>query len=587
MEKMRKKEFSFEELIRMVHEGNFVLPEIQREFVWDLDGIVDLWDSIYRGYPIGQLLFWQAETSIPTYDFFDDSKEDPYLFVTRKPRWYHRTIKENKGKIIVLDGQQRLTSLLLGTLPGGVATKNRRNSRTERKYLCIYVGDNDTDGDNDTKMFEWKDSEEEDNYISVYKALESRKQSSNIRRLKKCLRDKQYAVPVDYVHGEKVEDVIEIFRRLNNNGRAMSKSELFLAMWFGSSHAEELRTKIDDIRVSFGNSFDVKDKTITQLLITIFGKNTDKTGKINYTSETFKEITKNLPKLKRAVKTTVKFLNEDCGIYSNGEMTSHNLFIPIVHMFYHFNCDMTEKMRLELRCFVYRALIFELFAKSTDTTLVRLKESIEGLGKEDSFIKSLRDEIKNQCFMDIEKSQILDGKIDELIGTLEKGSKTNQILLLLRQEPANVDREMFEQDHLVAVDLFDPSTAPVLEQDRREKFGIRKNGEIIDKYKLEKNEIKEWGRISKRRFDSRNKLPNLWLLEKSENASKGKRLLNIWFDGLAENKQKKYLEEIYLTQIDGHKVSFEDLKIINYEKIYETRETQLFKELKKLLSIPR
>lgn len=44
-----------------MHRHDYVLPAIQREFVWDQDRIVRLFDSLMRGYPIGSFLFWNIE----------------------------------------------------------------------------------------------------------------------------------------------------------------------------------------------------------------------------------------------------------------------------------------------------------------------------------------------------------------------------------------------------------------------------------------------------------------------------------------------------------------------------------------------
>ena len=41
--------------------SEYVLPAIQREFVWEPPKIVRLFDSLMRGYPIGSFLFWQVE----------------------------------------------------------------------------------------------------------------------------------------------------------------------------------------------------------------------------------------------------------------------------------------------------------------------------------------------------------------------------------------------------------------------------------------------------------------------------------------------------------------------------------------------
>ena len=186
-----KKSMRLKDLVAGMNNGDFVLPEIQREFVWDLDRIADLWDSIFRGYPIGQLLFWRSNTDLPMYSFLDAKNEDNYLFVNKKPEWTHETLVDGREKIIVLDGQQRLTSLFLGLYEDGVACKSRRNVKeATRKYLCIYVGKEKKEN-----MFQWREEEGED-YIKVIKAAYGGKRG-NAAKLRERLEKAEFAVPGD------------------------------------------------------------------------------------------------------------------------------------------------------------------------------------------------------------------------------------------------------------------------------------------------------------------------------------------------------------------------------------------------------
>jgi len=88
------------------------LPAIQREYVWDTDGIEKLFDSIMGNYPIGSFLFWkirEEKKSLWTaYKFFSDfDKENPHNEEAN-------VAGINQDIYLVLDGQQRLTSLYLG-----------------------------------------------------------------------------------------------------------------------------------------------------------------------------------------------------------------------------------------------------------------------------------------------------------------------------------------------------------------------------------------------------------------------------------------------------------------------------------------
>jgi hypothetical protein len=79
-------------LMKFIELGEIGLPDIQRPFVWKNSKIRDLFDSMYRGYPVGYFLFWQNGAA-------DDSK--PIGTET----------KQKTPRLLIVDGQQRLTSL--------------------------------------------------------------------------------------------------------------------------------------------------------------------------------------------------------------------------------------------------------------------------------------------------------------------------------------------------------------------------------------------------------------------------------------------------------------------------------------------
>lgn len=81
-------------LVDMYKRGELRLPEIQRHYVWRATRVRDLLDSLYRGYPSGSILMWETDEPVPTRDFA--IAQDITAFAGRK---------------LLLDGQQRLTSL--------------------------------------------------------------------------------------------------------------------------------------------------------------------------------------------------------------------------------------------------------------------------------------------------------------------------------------------------------------------------------------------------------------------------------------------------------------------------------------------
>lgn len=88
------------------------LPAIQREYVWDTYGIEKLFDSIMGDYPISTFLFWKIREENKNqwiaYDFIRD-------FDKEQPHNQEANLNGiNQDIYLVLDGQQRLTSLLIG-----------------------------------------------------------------------------------------------------------------------------------------------------------------------------------------------------------------------------------------------------------------------------------------------------------------------------------------------------------------------------------------------------------------------------------------------------------------------------------------
>ena len=55
----KKVDYTLKDLVGYIQIGEIGLPDIQRPFVWKNAKVRDLFDSMYRGYPVGYLLFWQ------------------------------------------------------------------------------------------------------------------------------------------------------------------------------------------------------------------------------------------------------------------------------------------------------------------------------------------------------------------------------------------------------------------------------------------------------------------------------------------------------------------------------------------------
>ncbi len=102
-------------LVNAIKIGVIGLPDIQRPFVWKNSKVRDLFDSMYRGYPVGYLLFWRNA-------FTDDA------------RVIGSGDKQKTPSLLIVDGQQRLTSLY-AVIRGEPVL--RSDWKTERIYIAF------------------------------------------------------------------------------------------------------------------------------------------------------------------------------------------------------------------------------------------------------------------------------------------------------------------------------------------------------------------------------------------------------------------------------------------------------------------
>ena len=111
-------------ILSEIKDGKWVIPEFQRDFVWGIDKFILLFDSIYRGYTIGNLLLWKTD------------EELAYKKIGERDAVSVDNIKKEK-RTYILDGQQRLTTLF-AVLKGEKLYKfGRKKTRAYKLFFDI------------------------------------------------------------------------------------------------------------------------------------------------------------------------------------------------------------------------------------------------------------------------------------------------------------------------------------------------------------------------------------------------------------------------------------------------------------------
>src|SRR5271155_4451985 len=94
----------------MIDRGELKLPEMQRRYVWPATRVRDLLDSLYRTYPSGTILVWETDEDVKDRELAVKSTKTPI----------------NSQRLLLLDGQQRITSLSAILSGEPVQVRNRK-----------------------------------------------------------------------------------------------------------------------------------------------------------------------------------------------------------------------------------------------------------------------------------------------------------------------------------------------------------------------------------------------------------------------------------------------------------------------------
>lgn len=230
---MALEQLKVHEIVKQAVSKNVDIPEFQREFVWDPEQVKRLAESLYRDYPIGSFLLW-------------DSSE------------YHeaKTAQGAQASLWIVDGQQRTTALclLLGQKPYGWADAESWNEALERYDVMVNLLPDEGDDQLEFALpnpIRRKDPrwisvrkvlsvEKDEDLTSLAEQIEkdiSRDSSEQAReffgkvlaRLYRLWKIRERDIPIIKItHG--VEDVAEIFARLNQEGTRVKEADVVLAL---------------------------------------------------------------------------------------------------------------------------------------------------------------------------------------------------------------------------------------------------------------------------------------------------------------------------------------------------------------------
>lgn len=553
------------EALDFARERNLLLPDIQREYVWDVSEIEALFESIVDEYPIGSCIFWKTNRNI-----INNDKPNLYYFFSKFEK--ERTKNEKAPEVltkecdyyIVLDGQQRITSLNIA-LNGsykyykGGRGHNRSNPKSwvekELYYnLDFYEQNGEEDDEHPKKRFVFLTDDEAKNqnvykvkYLLKYDTLQAfikfmyqsdyeDKIIDDLSKLFSRLHDASGNGLVHYycINENSYDGALDIFVRVNSTGRKLSKSDLlFSTLIDGWKDGKDNVEKTLGVMNSKGDGFAFSRDYLMRLCLVLV--DADPNLKIkNLTRPTVQAIRDNWDIIDSSLDKLSSLL-VDIGL-SDETLTSYNATMPIAYYLYKGGEIKDADSKKEARKFLSVSLAKRLFGVASNSALSTTRNVLKNLDcKHTAFSLKL---FENATLVGGRTFTIDENELDRWLDTYEKGQST-YILLSLLYPNLKLSHVAFHQDHCHPYAGFENKNIAVLG--------------------LDDEKVKEWQK-------KRNLLPNLQFLEGAENESKNKTPLKEWVE---EGNDFEYHPENISLELKDFDVFFVERRKLMRDKLKE------------------
>ena len=557
------------DIVRQVNR-DWYLPAIQRELVWNTDRIERLFDSILSDFPIGSFLFWNLEeqnkSKWPIYEFIREYNEDKSHNVQANMNGIQKDIT------LVLDGQQRITSLYIG-LKGSYRYFYYR-WRTTQLYLNLLKDPvpNEENPEELTYEFSFRENDEasdafkqlwypvgrildfddaEDAKSNMKKHLSSFPEEAqvNANRLIGKLHNRIHTTLVGNYYQEKSQDydkVLQVFVRANSAGQPLAYSDLLLATATAQWDTLDARSEIHnftDLLNETGTGYKFGKDFVLKACLYLCETLPIQYKVKNFTKPNLLIIESNWESIKETLASTVRLISR-FGFHSKNVVAPLALLPIAFYLWKRGNPNFDKSSSAEdagaqiaIRNWFVFSTLKNAFGGSSDTTLTRLRQI---LMKFDSDALFPAGELYQS--LDIEPS-LSDAEVDRILEYQYQGRYTYLILSLLYPDRDWKDA-VFHEDHIFPQSEFKTTSL------KRRGYDDTKVRQYISRF---------------------NTLQNLQLLTDSENTSKNATPFDEWLTTRDATFRSRHLIP-----------DLPDFSLDNFEEFSEARRELIVTALKTL-----
>lgn len=326
--------FEIPRLLGLAASGKLRIPDFQRSFVWDASDIRKLFDSIYRGFPIGTLLLWRQPV--------------PAGEVAFGPAVY--AAGSDPEGLVVVDGQQRITALI-GSLSHGLQEADERFEVFFDLQRKRFVGL--ARGARPKRTIPVRETVESRHLLTWLRENADELEADDLEtadELGGALRD--YRVPAYIVESDDEILLREVFDRVNSAGKPISRAQIFHALFANDSSPGSPTTVVKALNnlTGFG---DIAENRVVQSLLAIRGGDVQRDLHDEFADD--EDPADWYEQTERALGRAISFLKEQ-GIAHQALMPS-SFPLPVLAVFFHLHPEPEEWNRALLARWLWRGWV--------------------------------------------------------------------------------------------------------------------------------------------------------------------------------------------------------------------------------------
>ena len=383
VKKIEVTEWTLPKLLINIEGGVLRIPKFQREFVWSRPQTIKLLDSIYKEYPIGSLFFWYPS--------------DIYKNMYREiPELQQQKASRSAGIQLILDGQQRITSIY--AVSKGLTINGTDYSRIvfdlEKKVFAARSPDND-------RFISFQNIvDDNEKYYEISDGLPHEKR----KILQKCSsRFKNYPFSIVEVYEKSLEEVCDIFERINQGGKRLTLFDLLVAATWSDEF--DLRTKVKEYNEkSEQKGFGVinPDVFIQALALIIKGQCTRKIQ----LELTTKDLIENWDNLIASLDLAIDYLIKNMGVYKFDMIPYPGLLVMFTYLFAKIKGrSLSNSQSEESERWFWNTTLSERYGASSLTNMTEDRKKINKITEDQQISSKLPVNVSVESLMQIKMGQ--------------------------------------------------------------------------------------------------------------------------------------------------------------------------------------